>query len=57
MNQPSDEEIRLAKIWWANLPSIHKGNWSIWTILALYAEYTLQTRTVHFDGDQKAAKV
>lgn len=52
---PSDTDLDAAKQWWVELPDYVKGNQSIWVILAMYGEYILATRTVHFDAQKKVA--
>lgn len=49
----SEDEVRLAREWWGKLSDKIKGKYSIWTILALYAQHVLKTRTVAFDDEKK----
>lgn len=53
---PRDEELKQAKQWWTELPSVIKAKCSIWVILAMYAEHVLRTRTVSFGSDEKVAE-
>lgn len=54
---PRDEELRIARRWWDELPNFVKAKCSIWVILAMYAEHILKTRTVSFSSDEKVGEM
>jgi hypothetical protein len=56
LKELSKEELDHARKWWDRLPSMYKGRCSIWTLLALYGRYILETQTVAFDAGKPGAR-